>query len=994
MNAGILILALVLLVALSLVVWQSGTEAERADAPPADLASTSRAETADELEEELAGDEPAEAAAPAPTAAEDGERVAAPAKPEATPKPVTGVRGRVLDRDEKPVAEALVLLAPEAGTAPWPLDARGPQGMFEPLRGRTDAKGRFQIEETPVGGLRLAVRKPGYAPLDVEELTVALNDVSDLGDLTLLPTAVLSGVVLDRRDAPVPGARLYSLGELLPGHPDELSADNGALVATADELGLFEIHTLRPGRWRLLVASERHPEQVFEGFVDPLDGREDGLELRLDDGASISGRVLGAEGELPLFVYAVPQRFVQSSWRGSTLPDFPETLAGYRSAEVGDLGDFELTGLTPNEPYNLRLRKRGQSVASPDPFSKVLDVRAGVRDVELEYEASAGLALEAVDGVKGGPVEKFTVSIAGTWPATMSDGEGHPREHHPGGVVAMNGIRPTSLDRQRPFPDLLESPPCIVSIQSLGYEHVEVEDVLFKSGQTTDLGQVRLSPLPVLRLVAVDDVTDEPVDRARVYVRKAPFARQGRTGRDGRIELSFPLEGSARVTVSARDYDAFSEDLPVSVCSLVDPYEVRLQSSAPGPGTGNAASRLATVEVLARDYARQPLIFHEVWRGTVPRPRRGGGITSMSVDAEGRALFLDTGETYDYALHPRPRLGHIEPVEPLWQRITSRLGEVTTVTLLDRALERLHGRVYLNGRPLADARLRVMEGSESLDQLTEEWQHGHARSNELNELGYSGGGGGLVVRGGFASGRTDRDGRFAFEGVVPGTYSILVDHPASGIRTRRVVQAGPSELAVDIGDTEISGVVRDESGAPVEGAPVHFVVTGSMRRELRIPRGTPLAILGRGRAPFATTYSDHRGQFRIDAVPPDLQVSIIVRAGGLVGGRWWVYAKRGESVYGQDVTVARVASLDVHVESENPNHRFAVLLFNPARPVGLGTFAGRVEADGVARFGDLDPGSWHYSVVFVDEFDRVSSSAEWQAVTLNPGEHHELGLED
>lgn len=51
-----------------------------------------------------------------------------------------------------------------------------------------------------------------------------------------------------------------------------------------------------------------------------------------------------------------------------------------------------------------------------------------------------------------------------------------------------------------------------------------------------------------------------------------------------------------------------------------------------------------------------------------------------------------------------------------------------------------------------------------------------------------------------------------------------------------------------------------------------------------------------------------------------------------------------------------------------------------------------VEEDDVARFGDLDAGKWRGAAVYIDEFDRVTSSAYWEDVTLSSGEHHEVVL--
>ncbi len=980
-NAGILLLALALVVVV-LLVWQSSSAGGRANAGADGRAAGVARDTAETAEVPSSGGAAEEVAvAEAASEAEDEaeERAAAPRKVESTRQVVPGVRGRALDRDEQPVAGALVLLGLEAGTLPWPLDARGPEGRLEPLGARTDDEGRFLIEEAPLGDLRLALRRPGFAPLDVEELSLLRGEVLDVGDLTLMPAAVLGGVVVDERNAALPGARLFSLGELLPGPADTLSERNGAHVATTDDLGLFRIDTLRPGRWRLLVVAEEHPEQVFEGRRDLLDGPLEGLVLQLGQGASLAGRVVGAERELPLVVHALPLRRVGREGERGAWPNSHETLAGYRSAEVDAWGSFALDGLVPREPYLLRARKRGQPASSRDPYGESLEVRAGARDVELPYGASAVLAFQATDAARGTPVEELEVSIEGAWPPVATDGAGNPRDRFPEGRVLVESVRPLELDPDRPFPDLLESVPCRVTVLGPAHEPVFLEDVRFTAGLRTDLGRVLLTPLPVLRLRVVDDATGEPLEGARVSARDRFFPRAERTDREGRAELVLP---SARepslVSVSADGYVPAGKRLSAAACASPEPYEFRLTGSLLDSAGG-------AVEVLARDRAGAPLTSFDVLRA----PR-----ASRPVDRAGRAVFLvGDPEPRAFALRARPRLGRMPDVEPLWRLASAGPGELTTLVLVDRPLERLLGTVLLNGLPLADARLRVTPGAESLDRLTEEWEHGYDVGEVLGELGYVADTAPSGVRAGLAANRTDDEGRFAFEEVAPGMYSILIDHAGTGIRTRRVVRAGPTELTIDVGDTEIAGTVTDEAGVPLAGAPVHLVVEGSYPPvDVELPVDVALAELAGGVVPFATTHTDFRGRYRVDAVPPGLRLGIVVRAGEQVGSRWGVSAEPGRTLEGQDVLVSPAASLDVIVERETSRDRLAVILVSPYRPLGLGTMTAVVDDDDVARFGGLDAGEWQLAAVLIDEFDRLASSPDWEDVTLDAGEHHEAVL--
>ena len=164
---------------------------------------------------------------PAQRAASNGQSLServAQAEPEPEPEAVLGspttpaIRGRVVDALGNPLVGAIVYAASGSGFS-LPLDYTGMEEMrwFKRSTTETDAQGGFELTGPKPGLLRLAVRSPGFAPFDKDQIPLPAEPVHALEDIVMEPGVVLSGRVVDSLGRGVAGASLWKVNDSGPG---------------------------------------------------------------------------------------------------------------------------------------------------------------------------------------------------------------------------------------------------------------------------------------------------------------------------------------------------------------------------------------------------------------------------------------------------------------------------------------------------------------------------------------------------------------------------------------------------------------------------------------------------------------------------------------------------------------------------------------------------------------------------------------------------------
>jgi hypothetical protein len=427
-------------------------------------------------------------------------------------------------------------------------------------------------------------------------------------------------------------------------------------------------------------------------------------------------------------------------------------------------------------------------------------------------------------------------------------------------------------------------------------------------------------------------------------------------------------------------------EVPLGATKGSAPFELRLEPH-PAPGA---------IAVTVTDMGGNALRQHWVGRSTPP-----GSEVDMQwlpVDRAGRVTFRVEPGLHGVRAFARPRLGALREPPIVWQPVDVRPGEEVAVSVFGQRLEAVMGRLLLDGLPVDDARLRLQDGRRFRTDIGAEWSE-LTSSGELRALGYTDASGPAHVG---LEARSDRDGRFAFEDVAPGWYSLLVDHPASGVRTLVMLEADSFEHPIDLDASSVAGMVHDEAGIAVAGAQVSAYSEGTRPRvDPEVQHGAPMANLGRTAVPFAVTTTDRFGRYVFEAWPAGVTCSIVARWGSLEGQRWGVRPQEPQGPLEVDVLVRSPATLTVRVDLPEEwgrgGSRAGVLLSNPYLPVGHAGAFSVLDGAGLARFGGLVGGGWQgeWQVVLLvfDAQDRVAGGGEWSDVKLEAGEQRELELE-
>lgn len=197
-------------------------------------------------------------------------------------------------------------------------------------------------------------------------------------EVLLPPDVTATGRLLDARGEPIGGARL----EFERTHAPEEDPHRSLYGRdVSDEAGRFRVSgLLRNAEYSLEVRHEAFATTRFEGLNSPDAATWDVGDLVADDGASITGRVVREEDDLPIV--------------GATL-----TILG-RNARSDIDGRFSLSRLTL--PGELRVRAQGRAPAIQDVTSR--------GDVLVRLASG-----HSIDGIVRGP---GGVPAAGAWVET------------------------------------------------------------------------------------------------------------------------------------------------------------------------------------------------------------------------------------------------------------------------------------------------------------------------------------------------------------------------------------------------------------------------------------------------------------------------------------------------------------------------------------------------------------------------------------------------
>jgi hypothetical protein len=250
-----------------------------------------------------------------------------------------------------------------------------------------DAQGRFTIRGLQPGLVTLGARAQGRASEQPVVVPVAIAEHVDDVELPLVSAFDVSGRVVSAREPEkgVAGAFVQVEGRGQGFSP----------TAVADDEGRFIVQGVQPGHYAVTAAASGYAV-MFPGVDVDIDGDRDDVELRLDPGLRISGRV-----EPPELAAVSLELRPENMQMGQGM----FIMGGGASEETGEDGTFELG---PVQPGPIRVVAR-----AADGRTGEVDVEVGpegAEDVVVTLEARATVS-GTVTGTDGAPVAQALVSL-------------------------------------------------------------------------------------------------------------------------------------------------------------------------------------------------------------------------------------------------------------------------------------------------------------------------------------------------------------------------------------------------------------------------------------------------------------------------------------------------------------------------------------------------------------------------------------------------------
>ncbi len=229
----------------------------------------------------------------------------------------------------------------------------------------TGAAGTATLTGVPGGMVLLEISAPGFGPEQQLATTSGVAGQTDRVTVLLSRGAPVEGRVVDSSGAAIAGARVSAepAGALVP-----LGNDGRALTVDSGPDGGFRFDALPAGSFRFSAVHAPHAPGSTPAIL--LDGRTPtrGLELRLEAGARLAGRVVSRAGA------PVPFAAVRVAPRGAG------PFAGVsRQASCDDAGHFSLDGLPRRAHDVLALHDSATSARTTVDLAQ----KAEVLDLEL-----------------------------------------------------------------------------------------------------------------------------------------------------------------------------------------------------------------------------------------------------------------------------------------------------------------------------------------------------------------------------------------------------------------------------------------------------------------------------------------------------------------------------------------------------------------------------------------------------------------------------------
>jgi len=728
--------------------------------------------------------------------------------------PTASLAGRVVDAESgKPLAGIRLVVRAEGQTA---------------FLARSGPDGRYAIRGLPPRSYRLSAEDERFVPWS---RTVAVTaGLEETHDVPLARGATLLGRVVDEQGAPIEGA----LAQVARGGENIVRAfmrsmEGDAGVRTGRD-GSFRATRLAPGEGqRLDVRHDEYEERAIGGISLVAGATRSGVTVVLRRGLSVRGVVKDEEGRpLPGAEVSLSSSRTFRAGRGGVQMELIGPGRQQRR-ETGADGRFEFRGLKAGD-YTVAARRAGFARASVDPV-KVSEAQAG-EPVELTLRPGTTIS-GFVRDKSGAGASGWSVSAreAGQ-PAGSPFGSGALRSEDPtgpdgafllegavaGGAYDLQVMGPSGLGPRKAG---VVAPAEGVELTVTGAGEIRGRVVDADTGRAIPDFQVRYQP--------------DAQGGVRFVMRMGPgrghgpYEKQPFHAEDGTFALEDVPAGRWTVEAFAAGYQAGSASVvTVGEGEAAEGVEVRLSRGGVISGrvlesrTGRAILD-ATVQAQLSGGGQGPMI----------RMGGEGGDNEASTDAEGRYEIAGLA----------PGTWTLTASHPDWSEATTSVELKDAPATADIRLGRggsIGGTVLAAGRPVAGAQVA------------------------LSLAGDSGFRPGAALSGSEQAALSDDGGRFRFDRLSPGRYTLgasLRDESSAAVEA---VLTGDESQEVQL--------------ALSEGAVVRGLVTGLPDVQL-----AGVNVSAQGRDYFATTRTAAGGGFELAGVPEGV-LTLSARAGDFLSG--------------------------------------------------------------------------------------------------------------